>query len=293
MPLNTDTENAVMGRPLEMFGEQFGNEESRRRFLERDYSCPFNKHLKQCVKPNNRPNKTGSCSLQRGDQTRIICPQRFYEENHRILGEVRDFIWGAGAEARVYSEIRLSSDMDTGKYTFGTLDWMITNGRDSSKIIGVEVQADGSTSSGGVLEAVEDLKSRRPLREDYKFGFNTFDTFKTFLTQMIFKGQIFDNLKMPYVAILQDEVWEIFTKKFRVRSAEIQEYGNETFLFFIYRFVERNGTYRLEKECVRTLRWVEFLYAYAVDPSLLLNMKQMRTLIDKKMKNYAERGLAL
>ena len=170
---------------------------------------------------------------------------------------------------------------------------MITNDKNSSKFIGVEVQSDSSTSSGGILEAIEDLKSGHPLKEDYKFGFNTLDTFKTFLTQMIFKGQIFDSLKIPYVVILQDEVWEIFTKKFRVRSAEIHEYNNETFLFFIYKFVERDGTYKLENDCIRTLRWVEFLFAYAVDPNLLLNMTQMQAIIDKKMKTYVKRGLTL
>ena len=97
-----------MGKPLEVFGERFGNAESRRRFLEEDYGCPFDRHIEKCVKPNNRSNKTGSCSLQRGDQTRIICPHRFYEESHRILGEVRDFIWGASIEARAYPEIGLS-----------------------------------------------------------------------------------------------------------------------------------------------------------------------------------------
>ena len=147
--------------------------------------------------------------------------------------------------------------------------------------------------SGEVLKAIDDLKEGRPLRDDYRFGFNTLDTFKTFLTQMIFKGQIFDSLKMPYVAILQDEVWETFTKKFRVRSARIQEYNNETFLFFIYKFVEHGGTYRLERDCVRTLRWVEFLFAYAVDPCLLLNMRQMRAIIDRKKKKYAEHDLTL
>ena len=283
----------MVNAPLELFGERFGSEASRGRFLEEDYRCPFNTSLKECVKPNNRPNKTGSCSLQRGNTTRIICPHRFYEEDYHVLSDVRDFIWGPDATARAYKEIGLSSATADGRFTFGNLDWVITNGSDSSKFIGVEVQADGSTSSGGILEAIEDLKAGRPLRDDYKFGFNTLDTFKTFLTQMIFKGQIFDGLKMPYVAILQDEVWDMFNRKFRVRSAKIQEYSNETFLFFTYRFVERNGAYRLERDCVRTLRWVELLFAYAVDPALLVDMKRMRSIIDVRMDKLSGNSLVL
>ena len=279
--------------PLELFGERFGTEAAKRRFLDKDYKCPFNARINKCVKPNNRPNKTGSCSVKHGTRTRIICPHRFYEHNHRILGEVRDFIWGEGMPAKAYREVRLSSQVGDDTFIFGDIDWVITNGRDSSNFIGVEVQADGSTSSGGILEAISDMVEGRQLQDSYKFGLNTLDTFKTFLTQMIFKGQLFDGWKMPYVAIVQDEVWEVFNKKFRVRSSKIDKYGNETFLFFTYKFVERDGTYRLEFDCVRTFRWVELLFAYAIDPEILISMTAIQDKVRHRMKALKGKALEL
>ena len=206
---------------------------------------------------------------------------------------MRDFIWGKGVPTKAYKEVRLTSESAHGEYTFGDIDWILIDARDPSNFIGVEVQADGSTSSGKILDAISDMVEGRPLKDSYAFGFNTFDTFKTFLTQMIFKGQLFDEWKVPYVAVVQDEVWEAFNKKFRVRASEIDEYGNETFLFFTYKFVERDGKYELEFDRVRTFRWVELLFAYAIDPSLLISLKSMHGKVRRKMKTYKKKELVL
>lgn len=284
-----------MADPLEMFGEMYGSEESRSRFRDSDFRCPFDTQIKngQCnkaIRGEGLPTRSGNCSLVDDGGAHIICPHRFYEDNHRVLREVKDFIWGSELPAKVYKEIKLGYSekfTDSDKFGFGTLDWLLINDKDKGDFIGVEIQSNATTGTGGIGRAINDLMVGRP-GEGYGVGTNTFDTVKRFMTQFIFKGQLFDNWKMPFVAVIQDRLWNSMVSKFRIRTHRVDNYSNQTFLFFIYTMEVRNGSYALCLADVQAGRWIDFLLAYAVDPELLIGIDYMQRIINNRIKKPPE-----
>ena len=223
------------------------------------------------------PSKSGNCSLIDQGGAHIICPHRFYENNYRILRDVKNFVWG-NIQSNVYKELRLKSRSSD----FGSLDWLITK-TSGEGFIGVEIQSNATTGTGGVGRAIMDLLNGSPGR-GYGVGANSLDTVKRFMTQFIFKGQLFDGWKMPYAAVIQDRLWDVMVKKFRIRSREVTSYGGETFLFFIYALEGDETSYSLRKTEVRSGRWIDFLFAYAVDPNLLLTRADVDPLIEAKTR---------
>jgi hypothetical protein len=279
-----------VGRPLEAFGEIFGSDESRRKFEEEEVTCPFDPRLRdgKCVKKSDRTSTkiiTGNCSLDMGGIGHVICPHRFYYDNFQILREIRDFVWGSEVEANVYDEIKLSKRNETQDFNFGNLDWILVRSDGSKKFIGVEIQANNTSNTGSVQDAIRDLLNN-DLKTNYSVNTNTLDSVKKFTTQFIFKGQLFDDWKMPYVAVLQDELWNYLTEKFKIRSRRIEEYNDQTFLFFIYKMeLDENGTrYVLKRSEIRASRWIDFLMAYAVNTELLLDRNDAYDIIDRKME---------
>ena len=275
----------TMADPLEMFGEVYGSAESRRRFRDHNYTCPFDSKIKDgiCDKKmrNAEPKfRTGNCSIHAKENTHIICPHRFYEDNYRILREVRDFVWG-DTPAHVHKELKLKGK--GADFGFGSLDWLIIRSDGGSDFIGVEIQSDATNATGGIGRAIKDLMEGKP-GSGYGVGANSSDTVKRFMTQFIFKGQLFDDWKMPYVAVIQKPLWDAMVGKFRIKHRTTTEYRGETFLFFIYDLEQDGSTYTLRRTTIESGRWIDFLFAYAVDTSLLLTRGDVDRLVETKMK---------
>ena len=281
-----------MGKPLEMFGEVYGSEASRMRFVDQDTSCPFDDRLrgKACKKKSERTSTkiiTGNCSLDMGGTGHVICPHRFYYDNFRILKEIKEFVWGPKVPAEAYDETKLSKKCKDQDFNFGNLDWILTRTDKDNRFIGVEIQANNTSNTGSVQDAIRDLVDDT-IQNNYKVNTNTLDSVKKFTTQFIFKGQLFDDWKMPYVAVIQDELWNYLTDKFKIRSRRIDTFNDQTFLFFIYKMQKGvEGRYVLKRSEIRSSRWIDFLMAYAVDTDMLLDRNDAYGIINKKKKREA------
>lgn len=278
---------------LEAFGEPFTSTAAITRFRDQDYRCPFDSRITICDKPNRGSIRYGNCSAQVGSHKRIICPRRFYQGNYRILREVRDFIWGNDRPAKAYDEVKLQTRTSTGdSFSYGSIDWVVVpqDLDNDFDLIGMEIQTDATTGTGKFKEAIDDLLSDN-LQSHYAFGLNTLASFKGFLPQFIFKGQLFDDWKKPYVAIIQNELWNAFKSKFRIRYREINNYSTETFLFFVYG-LELNSTtnkYEIRLDKVYTSRWIDFLFAFAVKNELLIDYDKAQSIIREKVGRYSPR----
>ncbi len=272
----------MTNRQLEAFGEKFDSDVAKARFRNRDYGCPFDRRIVQCDKPNRTASKYGNCSACLGDRNRIICPRRFYEDDYKILHEIRDFIWGSEVQTDARNEVKLAKKTDNERFDYGNLDWILTPVRDPNRFIGVEIQSDATTGTGSFATAIDDLLNDR-LKKSYTFGLNTLASFKGFLPQFIFKGQLFDEWKMPYIAVMQDELWEQFTSKFKIQTHEIKSYSTETFMFFLYSLVEEDKRYRIRRKKIMATRWVDLLFSFAVDGNLLINYEDAKKIIGAKI----------
>lgn len=274
-----------MGIQLEAFGELFQGQNALNRFQNQNYNCPFDSRITDCDKPNRGTLKYGNCSAQVGDNKRIICPRRFYENNYRILQEVKNFIWSNNETIDCYDELGIRSRTSEGdSFHYGNLDWILVNRENISEFCGVEIQTDATTGTGAFRQGINDLLDGT-LSDSYNFGLNTLASFKGFLPQFIFKGQLFDDWKKPYCAVIQDELWEKFIGKFRIRYKEIDSYTTETFLFFVYP-LELNtvsNRYEIGNKTVFATRWIDLLFSFSVESELLLDLDSITSTIGRRI----------
>lgn len=271
---------------LEAFGEFFQSQSAINRYRNNDYTCPFDNRIDICDKPNRGSLRYGNCSAQVGDAKRIICPRRFYEGNYRILKEIKDFLWSRNHTIECYDEFGIKTTTPDGdSFHYGNLDWILVNKDDNSDFCGVEIQTDATTGTGAFKNGIEDLLNGN-LAASYRFGLNTLASFKGFLPQFIFKGQLFDDWNKPYCAVIQDELWEKFIKKFRIRYKEISSYSTETFLFFVYslEYNSNEDRYHIGKHKVYATRWIDLLFSFSVQGELLLDLKDIQSRIQRKIK---------
>lgn len=278
---------------LEAFGEPFNSTAALERFRNHVFTCPFDSRIPSCDKPNRGDLRYGNCSAKVGSYKRIICPRRFYEGNYKILKEAKDFIWGNDVQTNAYDEVKLQTRTSSGdQFDYGTMDWILVprNITDEFDLIGVEIQTDATTGTGEFRNAITDLLSNN-LQTHYGFGLNTLASFKGFLPQFIFKGQLFDDWKKPYVAVIQDELWNLFKSKFRIRYRRITHYTTETFIFFVYKltYVPSTGKHIIERSDIYGTRWIDLLFAFAVENELLIDYTQARQIIERKIRNYDPR----
>jgi hypothetical protein len=272
---------------LEAFGEIFNSKGAIQRFRNRNYACPFDRRISDCDKPNRGPLKYGNCSAEVGNQKRIICPRRFYENNYKILRQIKSFIWGEDTIINGYYELNIQMrTADGDKFHYGNLDWVLVNNDNHGDFCGVEIQTDSTTGTGAFKTAIDDLLNNN-LRTTYNFGLNTLASFKGFLPQFIFKGQLFDDWKKPYIAVIQDELWLKFKSKFRIRYKPITKYTSETFLFFVYSLVfnVQSGKYELSNPQVYSSRWIDLLFSFSVENELLVDLNGAVQRIEKKIDN--------
>lgn len=271
---------------LEAFSEIFCGPEATEIFHTKDYSCPFDARIKSCDKPNRGSLKYGNCSAQVGASKRIICPRRFYENKYGILKRIKDFIWTENIFVNCYDELRIETRRnEENKFNYGSLDWILVNKDDNSDFCGIEIQTDSTTGTGAFRNGIDDLL-KNDLRDSYSFGLNTLASFKGFLPQFIFKGQLFDDWKRPYCAVMQDELWERFIKKFRIRFKEIESFTTETFLFFVcsLEFSEEDNRYHIGIPRVYSSRWIDILFSFSVESKLLLDLGNIVERIERKIQ---------
>lgn len=281
----------MANRQLEAFGELFISQEAITRYQNRDYSCPFDSRIDMCDKPNRGELRYGNCSVEKGNNKRIICPRRFYERDYKIIRDVKSFIFQTETAFECYDELQISIRVEDGdSFVYGNLDWIIVNPINIREFCGIEIQTDATTNTGRMRDGINDLLNNS-LLESYNFGLNTLASFKGFLPQFIFKGQLFDDWKQPYVAILQDELWEKFISKFRIRYREISTYNGETFLFFIYSLILNPETnkYEIKNRRVFSSRWIDLLFSFSVESDLLIDRNGIITRIEQKMSRYDPR----
>ncbi|KPK90741.1 hypothetical protein AMJ80_08045 [bacterium SM23_31] len=272
---------------LEAFGEPFESQNAIDRFRNNNYLCPFDNRVEKCDKPNRGSLRYGNCSAKVGDNKRIICPRRFYENNYRILKEIKEFIWQNGNTIDCYDELGVNVRTSEGdSFHYGNLDWILVDRSNIKDFCGIEIQTDATTGTGKFKNGIEDLL-RGNLSSHYSFGLNTLASFKGFLPQFIFKGQLFDDWKRPYCAVIQDELWEKFIRKFRIRYKEISNYTTETFLFFVYNLDYSNSRnkYKIGSPTVYSTRWIDLLFSFSVESDLLLDLEDIKTKIENKINS--------
>jgi hypothetical protein len=250
--------------PIEIFG--FASEDkSKIAHGYRDRKiCPF--IGTQCTKELYRTTEppTGSCTVSHLGKPHIICPQRFYEDDFCALWEAIRLAFGSGIEAVLVPEVNLRKE---GRKKFGRVDWIgIKLGSDEKidDFIGIEVMANQTTSTGELTDALKEFnKTGKFSKTHYGYGLNTYMQIKTFFTQCLAKGRIFNKWSKKYVWIMQDVLFEDWTTRFNLKLKEGTDGGNFIFMVQALSYDEKIGRYRLKQEKIYSTTYEQLLEAYA------------------------------
>lgn len=242
--------------PLETFGEIYGTAESKRRFVESDFTCPFYTEIpdgvcNKDIKGFGLPARSGICSvMDTHGKGHIICPHRFYEDGYRVLRDIRDFVWG-DVPTRAYRSLWLEgSDGGSG---YGSLDWFLSKRSDGGDFIGIDVQSNSIRGVGKTGKAIRDLLNDEPGR-GYGIVRNASESVTCAMTRLAFKGRLFEGWKRPYVAVMQDALWNLAVISLQIDDTDVYEYHGETFLFFIYSMERKGSKYTLKRTGIKTGR---------------------------------------
>jgi hypothetical protein len=105
--------------------------------------------------------------------------------------------------------------------SFGDVDWVayIIKHNSIQDLCGIELVAGSTTQTGEVVKAVRDFQAGR-LSRSYKYGLNTYDTSKRSFTQILNKGQVFENWKKLYIWLIQDFVLQDILERFKINLTE-------------------------------------------------------------------------
>lgn len=249
--------------------------------------CPFLRD--KCTKVDHRGNRTGVCSVfnpNEGVET-IICPNRLYFDNYRVLREVIEDAFGpdftlirpeeVGTAAhdgkKVVAlghnfgrEVRVPLPVSSGRKRTGFFytDWVlaqITGAGDLGNYVGVEVQSIDITGNYRATQAGYMKGVKRPPPSGH--GLNWENVNKRILPQVIFKGRVLQretSCERGLYFIVPDVMYERILQRL---GGGIEDYplGRGSVTFFRYaisraaepgqiRRIERTGITRTNVESI-------------------------------------------
>lgn len=241
--------------PAEIFGFPPKNQSDEAEKARSEYLCPFIR--KKCTKQTRLLSyPLGICSVWHAGAPRIICPQRFYFEELKLLKTIaRNFLRG---EFNLVSEVELEG--------YGKVDWVgftITDVEEVKEFIGIEIMADSTTQTGQLVDALKDFMERKTLKERYNYGMNTYNTIKLSFTQMLNKGQVFEKWEKYYIWVLQDVLLQDLVNRFKLEMhPEISEDNKIVFASLHMEFDEQKNIFILKLEKYYSTSVEEMLHAY-------------------------------
>jgi hypothetical protein len=227
--------------PVEIFGFVPEN----RSQIEQCYTnrtCPF--VGSRCIKAPYRTNKppNGSCTVSHLGKPHIICPKRFLEDDKGLLLAEAHHHFGEDANIVLMPEVKLEQHL-------GQIDWVAAKldaGSEVGDFIGMEIMANQTTSTGPLTDALEEFEQTgRFSRTHYGYGLNTYMQVKTFFTQCLVKGKVFEAWSKKYVWIMQDVLFDNWMKRTKAR---LSKKGNgKSIVFAVYKLVfdAKASRYRL------------------------------------------------
>ena len=170
----------------------------------------------------------GICSVHYGEQTVIICPTRFLE-NDTVFKDIAARYFGNDNNLLLFAEARLTG--------VGTFDFVIVKHKPLSSeiddLIIIEIQGNQTTATGALVKALEDF-TRGKFRKDsnYPFGLNTYDVLKRSFTQILNKGIFLEKWGYKIFWVFQEPVYRNFKTRYDLGDLPYKESHNTIFAIY-------------------------------------------------------------
>jgi len=205
----------------EVFGYPVTNSSTQAKSAREQHWCPFTES--RCSKQSRLINYPfGVCSVWHGGQACAICPRRFEERGSlrgtpKVLEELARHYFGDITNVVAFSEVGLPN--------IGTIDHVLVRHApmqpDVTDFMTVEFQSDSTTGTGAIVQGLRDLMAGQDLQsKSYRFGMNTYDTIKRFVTQLLNKGIVYEAWDVKCYWVIEEYIYANLIKRYGMHSNE-------------------------------------------------------------------------
>jgi hypothetical protein len=205
--------------PVEIFGYVPDDKSLAAQMIRSERRCPFVDA--PCIKKPYRTSKlaNGSCTVSHLGEPNVICPLRFLENGRSaLLTEAAHYL---GTEGKIV----LIPEISLGR-NIGRMDWIAARLGPSGNVedfIGIEIMANQTTSTGPLTDALQEFENTGEFsKSHYGYGLNTYMQVKTFFTQALVKGNIFEAWGKTLVWVMQDALFDNWMKRINLKLSSTQ-----------------------------------------------------------------------
>lgn len=202
----------------EVFGFRIDDYSSEAKKAREQHWCPFTDG--RCVKQSRLIDYPfGVCSVQYGGEICAICPHRFEERGvlhgtPKVLEEVARHYFGDINNVVAFSEVGLPN--------IGTIDYVLVRHAPMQPavmdFVAVEFQTDSTTSTGKIVGGLRDFMAGQDIRaQAYRFGMNTYDTIKRFVTQLLNKGIVYEAWDVKCYWVIEEYIHANLVRRYGLR----------------------------------------------------------------------------
>ncbi len=206
-------------RPAEIFGFLIGDKSDEAENTRRQHWCPFVNAV--CNKKSRLIDYPfGVCSAERHGEVYTVCPRRFEEPGTvegtpRVLEDIALHYFGDLANVIPFAQVSLRQ--------VGTIDYVLVRHKqmkpEVEDFVAVEIQADSTTSTGGLVQGLRDFIAGEDVQSRmYDFGMNTYDTIKRSLTQLLNKGIVYETWNVKGYWVVQEYIYANLVNRYGLRK---------------------------------------------------------------------------
>lgn len=251
----------------EVFGFPIDNRSVEAESARQRYWCPFADS--RCTKQSRLLDYPfGVCSVHHHGHICAICPRRFEQRGSlpgtpKVLEELAHHYFGTVNNVVAFPEVGLPR--------IGTIDYVLVQHAplhpEVTDFIAVEFQADSTTGTGAIVQGLQDFVAGQDIRHrTYRFGMNTYDTIKRFVTQLLNKGIVYEAWGVKCYWVMEEYIYANLVKRYGVRGDGFEPEAASRFA--LYTFERVNERYDLILHRLVSITVDEMFQAMRTNPGL-------------------------
>ncbi len=205
--------------PAEVFGFPISNRSDDAEEARKRHWCPFTGS--RCNKQSRLIDYPfGVCSVQHHGDICAICPRRFEERGAlrgtpKVLEEMARHYFGDVNNVVAFSEVGLPH--------IGTIDYVLVQHApmqpEVTDFVTVEFQTDSTTGTGAIVQCLRDFVAGQDVQfQTCRFGMNTYDTIKRFVTQLLNKGIVYEAWDVKCYWVIEEYIHANLVRRYGLRS---------------------------------------------------------------------------
>ncbi len=212
--MTTDTGSYL----AEVFGFPITNRSDEAEKARQRHWCPFTNS--RCAKQSRLLDfPFGVCSVSYHGHVCAVCPRRFEQrgslpDTSKVLEDLARHYFGDINNVVAFPEVGLPR--------IGTIDYVLVQHAplhpEVTDFVAIEFQTDSTTGTGAIVQGLRDFVAGQDIhRQTYRFGMNTYDTIKRFVTQLLNKGIVYEAWDVKCYWVVEEYIYTNLVRRYGVR----------------------------------------------------------------------------